>query len=263
MGQWRVLGPETRRVATRDGVILYDASRARNLGPAWFESAYWRKRGAVEGAARGRGSTLFVSAGRLRLALRQYRRGGLVSRWLQDRYLWLGEARTRPIDEWCMTYALHRQGLPVPAPIGARVRRSGRWYTGALLTERVPGARTLANRLAAHELSLTDWIAIGRCIRRFHDAGACHADLNAHNVLFDADGAVWLIDFDRGAFRRPGLWQDANLVRLRRSLLKITDPLPAGRFGETDWQSLLAGYAEGAGASGPAASPASRAAPRG
>ena len=117
MGQWRVLGPETRRVETRDGVMLYDASRARNLGSAWFDAAYWRKRGAVEGAARGRGSTLFVSAGRLKLALRQYRRGGWVSRWVQDRYLWLGEPRSRPVLEWCMTYALHRQGLPVPASI--------------------------------------------------------------------------------------------------------------------------------------------------
>jgi hypothetical protein len=32
-------------------------------------------------------------------------------------------------------------------------------------------------------------------------------------------------------------------VRLRRSLLKVTDPLPPGHFTETDWQSLLAGYA--------------------
>jgi hypothetical protein len=30
---------------------------------------------------------------------------------------------------------------------------------------------------------------------------------------------------------------------LRRSLLKISDPLPPGHFTETDWQSLLAGYA--------------------
>jgi hypothetical protein len=65
-------------------------------------------------------------------------------------------------------------------------------------------------------------------------------------VLFDVQGTVWLIDFDRGSFRSPGLWRDANLVRLRRSLLKVTDPLPAGRFTDTDWQSLLAGYAAAA-----------------
>jgi hypothetical protein len=92
-------------------------------------------------------------------------------------------------------------------------------------------------------MPLADWIAVGRCLRRFHDFGACHADLNAHNILFDRAGAVWLIDFDRGALRERGLWRDANLVRLRRSLLKVSDPLPPGHFTETDWQSLLAGYA--------------------
>jgi hypothetical protein len=51
-----------------------------------------------------------------------------------------------------------------------------------------------------------------------------------------------VIDFDRGTLRGQGLWRVANLVRLRRSLLKISDPLPPGHFTETDWQSLLAGY---------------------
>ncbi len=245
MGQWWALGPETRRVENAREGMLYDASRARNLKPVWFDPEFWRKRGAVEGEARGRGSTVFVVAGPLRMALRRYRRGGLVARVARDRYLYLGAERTRPIREWCLTYSLHRQGLPVPAPVAARFRREGAWYTGEMLTERIRDSRTLAEMVAAAELSLSEWIAVGRCIRRFHDAGVCHADLNAHNVLIDATGKVWLIDFDRGSLRSPGLWRDANLVRLRRSLLKVADRLPAGRFSETDWQSLLAGYAQG------------------
>jgi len=31
-------------------------------------------------------------------------------------------------------------------------------------------------------------------------------------------------------------------VRLRRSIEKITDPLPPERFSEADWASLLSGY---------------------
>ena len=50
------------------------------------------------------------------------------------------------------------------------------------------------------------------------------------------------LDFDRGQLRAPGLWRDGNLVRLRRSLDKITWELPAERFGESDWHGLLDGY---------------------
>ena len=38
------------------------------------------------------------------------------------------------------------------------------------------------------------------------------------------------------------MWRDANLVRLRRSLEKVTWALPAERFGEADWYALLDGY---------------------
>ena len=43
-------------------------------------------------------------------------------------------------------------------------------------------------------MPLVLWIDIGRCIRRFVDAGVHHADLNAHNVLLDSEDRVWLVD---------------------------------------------------------------------
>lgn len=242
MGEWWALGPEARRVEVDGGAMLYDASRAGNFGPEWFDPAYWAGAGAIDGEARGRGTTLFVHSAQRRLALRHYRRGGLVAKLVREAYLWLGERRTRPFREWYLTYHLRRHGLPVPAPIAARYRRRGPFYTGDLITERIDDARSLAARVVESGMPFADWIALGRCLRRFHDFGACHADLNAHNVLFDPSGAVWLIDFDRGLLRERGLWCDANLVRLRRSLLKLTDLLPPGHFTDTDWQSLLAGY---------------------
>ena len=62
---------------------------------------------------------------------------------------------------------------------------------------------------------------------------------------------MYLIDFDRCQLRAPGLWRDGNLVRLRRSLEKITWALPAERFGEADWHGLLDGYRQSVGASEP------------
>lgn len=71
-------------------------------------------------------------------------------------------------------------------------------------------------------LGVAPWEATGQLIARFHRAGLDHADLNAHNILFDAGGHGWLIDFDRGVLRIPATrWRERNLKRLHRSLLKL------------------------------------------
>ena len=110
------------------------------------------------------------------------------------------------------------------------------------MTRLVPDAQTLASRIAARQLDETLARAVGATIARFHRFGAWHADLNAHNILVDVRGAVWLIDFDRGRRRKPQLaWQRANLARLRRSL----DKLGARRSADFDaafWHPMLAAY---------------------
>lgn len=228
--------------------MLYDTSRASNFKNDWFDAAFWQQRNAVTGSAPGRGSTLFVQEAQGELAVRHYHRGGLIATLSRDHYVWRSENETRPFAEWFLTYHLARAGLPVPTPIAARYVRHGLTYRGDLITVRIPESISLSAALGIGALSLITWISIGRCIRRFHELGVCHADLNAHNVMLAPDGVVYLIDFDRGALRKPGLWCDGNLVRLRRSLDKISDRLPAGRFGDADWHSLLAGYREAAGA---------------
>lgn len=222
--------------------MLYDASRLSNLDPRWFDPAHWISSGAAEGEAAGRGRTLFFKSGELRAALRHYYRGGRMARWLSDRYFFTSAAATRPFSEFALTWALYSRGLPVAAPLACRYLRRGNFYTADLITARLPGSETLDARLTREPLPLSMWIDIGRCIRRFHEVGACHADLNARNVLLVNGMSIYLIDFDRGRLRGPGLWRDGNLVRLRRSLLKTTDRLPPGRFSDTDWYSLLAGY---------------------
>jgi 3-deoxy-D-manno-octulosonic acid kinase len=133
----------------------------------------------------------------------------------------------------------------VPAPVAARYRQDGSSYTGDIITERLPAVGTLAVCLRTAALSVLTWISVGRCIRRFHDLGVCHADLNAHNVLLSEE-QVFLVDFDRCQLRAQGWWRDGNLVRLRRSVEKVTWSLPAERFGEADWHGLLDGYRQSA-----------------
>lgn len=246
-GRW-ALGPEVKRGALAAGAMLYDASRAGNLSAEWFDPAYWRARGELDGSAQGRATAHFIKSAGNRYLLRHYHRGGLMARLRGDRYGWRSEESTRPFAEWLLTYRLHRAGLPVPAPVGARYVRRGSSYSGDLITERLPTVGSLAECLRTGALSVVTWISIGRCIRRFHDVGLCHADLNAHNVLLSEED-VYLIDFDRGQLRAPGLWRDGNLVRLRRSLDKVTWGLPAERFGESDWHGLLDGYRHASGGS--------------
>lgn len=238
------LGSEVRRRVVAGGAMLYDASRIGNLTPASFDPSHWRARGEIEGESRGRGAVQFIGTQGRRWVLRHYRRGGFMARLLPDRYLWSGEAAARPFAEWQLTYHLHRAGLPVPAPVAARYQQDGLTYRGDIITERLIETLPLAECLRVGALSLLNWIAIGRCIRRFHDLGVCHADLNARNVLLGRADEVFLVDFDRGSLRKPGLWCDANLVRLRRALEKVTYALPAERFTEADWHGLLDGYRE-------------------
>jgi 3-deoxy-D-manno-octulosonic acid kinase len=230
--------------------MLYDASRAGNAAASWFDPAWWKERNEVEGEARGRGTTHFVRSGKQQFVLRHYRRGGLIAKLMGDRYFWRSEASTRSFAEWQLLYHLHRAGLPVPAPIAARYRRHGFLYSADLITERLTDSVSLAEQLRMRGIPILGWITIGRCIRAFHDLGVCHPDLNAHNILLVGDDSVYLLDFDRGSLRKPGLWCDGNLVRLRRSLEKITYKLPPEHFGEADWHGLLDGYRQTGGMPG-------------
>jgi 3-deoxy-D-manno-octulosonic acid kinase len=238
--------------------MLYDVSRAGNATPAWFDPEYWRERGELDGEARGRGTTHFIRTGRQHLVLRHYRRGGLVARVMRDRYFWSNESGTRSFAEWQLLYHLHRAGLPVPAPVAARYRRHGPTYTADIITERLLDSTSLADQLRRRSIPILGWITIGRCIRSFHDLGVCHPDLNAHNIMLVGDDAVYLIDFDKGRLLKPGMWCDANLVRLRRSLEKITYKLPPEHFSEADWHGLLDGYRQPGGMPGAPRPPTAR-----
>ncbi len=166
-----------------------------------------------------------------------------MARVSPDRYWWRSAERTRSFREWHLLYHMQRAGLPVPMPIAAGYRRAGRSYSADLLVQRIPGARSLAAAIRSGPVPLPTWMAIGRCLRHFHARGICHADLNAHNILLGpGDSDVWVIDFDRGTLRAPGWWSDANLVRLQRSLQKVSFGLGAEHYTAADWQLLLDSY---------------------
>ncbi|EWG99660.1 3-deoxy-D-manno-octulosonic acid kinase [Halomonas sp. BC04] len=204
-----------------DADSVCDANLRPQITPQLFSPAHWRETDRVVGEAPGRGSSLFLDANGAQWVLRPYRRGGLMARIARQRYLWMGLERTRAFRELRLTAELYARGLPVPRPVAAAVTRHGLAYEAALITVRIPGARSLADRLIEHTASDELLEAVGRTIRRFHDNGLDHVDLNARNLLVDAQKKVWLIDLDRCRLRKAGSWQEANLRRLDRSLEKF------------------------------------------
>ena len=224
-------GSETQRLAWRDspiGAMLCDV-RLGTPDPRCLDSAFYGDRARPVDAG-GRQAAWFVDGDGWQGVLRRYRRGGLVAKVSRDAYLWQGESRTRSFREYRLLATMREQGLNVPAPLAAGYWRQGLMYRAAIIVERIPDVRPLA-----HLLDEPVWDAVATAIAAMHRAGVWHADLNAFNILLDAHGHAWLIDFDRGTAGGISPSQRrANLLRLRRSLEKIGGERGMAMWGRVD-----------------------------
>jgi len=223
--------------------IRYDADIFKDIEDVSFQSRVWAQRSAIVGFAEGRGTTFFIQHQGRDFVLRHYQRGGLVAKISEDRYLWSGLRFTRPWREWLLLEKMQKNGLPVPIPAAIKVERKGLFYTADIMMHRIPHSRTLNHILQTEDLAEGYWIAIGSIIRRFHEQGVYHADLNANNILIDDGGRCYLIDFDRCRIRKENMkWKKENLFRLKRSLSKIADNENIFHYSENNWRTLLRGY---------------------
>jgi len=229
---------------TGNGAIVYDPDILNQISAPAFTPDGWQTATPVTGSLRsaGRGATMIVSDGSHEFVLRHYLRGGLPGKLVRDLYLWTGESATRSFSEWYLLAKIHKKGLPVPRPVAARYVRSGPFYRADLLTERVPGIRSLADRILERPGSREFWRNIGRDLQHFHAAGVCHADLNAYNVQLDEQDRLFLLDFDRGKLLAPGVWRQKNMARLHRSLRKTKALDKRAHFANAQWHELLEGY---------------------
>jgi 3-deoxy-D-manno-octulosonic acid kinase len=169
-------------------------------------------------------------------------RGGLIGKLISDTYVFSGADKTRSFREWRLLDKLAANNMRVPRPAAARYVQRGTFYTADIITVRVPGIVPLSQYIAGKRPDEAFWQACGAAIYEFHEAGVYHADMNAYNVQIDADGLLWLLDFDKGALRPPGPWQQATLARLHRSLQKIMGLDPRLNFRSENWEQLLEGY---------------------
>lgn len=194
----------------------------------------------------GRGTAVMFRYRDLELVRRHYQRGGLVRHISRDIYFGNALERTRMWQEFHLLRELWELGLPVPQPVAARCTRIAPFFhRGDLITRRIPASGTLAEYLRKQPLSEVLWRQLGKILADFHRAGVYHADLNANNILLDAQDHFYLLDFDKGERRTPNpSWQQANLQRLQRSLLKLQGLHPVFHFSAPDWSALHAGYRE-------------------
>jgi len=207
-------------------VWRYFSDHATTFDPIVFDECQLRDLQLIEStAAAGRGNTFFLTVDDQALVLRHFRRGGVIRKITDRRYIYTGLLRTRALREFDILHALSQKELPVPRPYAAQIVRFGFQYEASIVTSRLPG-QTFAERLLSDQVSEKLWREIGLTIAQFHNHAVYHADLNAHNIIVSENDGVSLIDFDRACFRtlpdrEATGWCLANIVRLERSIRKV------------------------------------------
>ncbi|MGE0709260.1 MAG: lipopolysaccharide kinase InaA family protein [Planctomycetota bacterium] len=189
------------------------------------------------------------------LLVRALVRGGLVGKVVR-RLSW---DPLRAESELRVSVEAAARGASVPEVVAAVTRRVPGGYQHGLVVRELSGARDLVAVLRAEPEGIARWRALraaGEAVRRLHDAGVDHVDLNLKNVLVGQDGRGVVIDLDRCRVHEAALderGRERNLLRLYRSWLKLQaaepqvtcprDPLRVARAyaqGELDrWRRLV------------------------
>ncbi len=225
----------------REGLeFSFEAPRSRNHGQGARREHLHPDPDALQaedGAFRGRGDLLRIplnQAGPDCALVRHYRRGGLLGRLLGDRYWGAG----RFFEEARVTERARALGVAAPAVLGVRAEKvMCRWYRGDFATREITGSRDLAfylqrwrdtGEVPADPLRSSLARKLGELLRRMHDAGIVHADLNVKNLLVRIEPAcpdgvqAFVVDLDKARIcpSVPARLRAENLLRLYRSLEK-------------------------------------------
>jgi hypothetical protein len=182
------------------------------------------------------------------MVVRRYIHGGLLKGLTGDRFFF----GSRSFRELAVTEKIRSCGMATVEPVGAvRLSAFPFFYRAYFLSIEVPGAMNLVQYLSEktthqpqHLPSKRNTLSgVGLLLRRFHDAGFVHRDLQLKNILV-AHGEPLLIDFDR-CFQKSTLSirdRMKNLLRLNRSAEKWKQAgLPVTR---TDRWRLFCAYAK-------------------
>jgi 3-deoxy-D-manno-octulosonic acid kinase len=197
---------------------------------------------------RGRGAAPIVPVGSdLSILLRRYRHGGLLGGLTGP--LLLGPHRA--LAELDVTARAEAAGAPVPH-VACLVLwpLAGPVWSAVIGTREEAQAKDLLTVWRERRVGRERWMLlrrVGQAVRRLHDAGVQHPDLQVRNILLcqDPSERIIVIDLDRarfhGATPLSARVRAANLARIVRSAVK--EGLLEPRVGcRRELAALLGGY---------------------
>ncbi len=176
------------------------------------------------------------------LYIRRSRRGGMMRFVLDD--LFFG-ASPRPLAELDVALRARKRGVPLAEPIGAAIEWAAPLlYRGFFLTRYAPGM-TLWEFIRTDDDPTVRAHVLGEAnaaIRKMHECGLFHADLNLHNLFVTTareSFAVIVLDLDKARLYDTALspaMRARNFARLGRSARKLD---PDGRYLDAAALSIL------------------------
>ena len=112
---------------TKTGAILYDKAIINQISDERFTADGWLHSEVITGPLRsgGRGSTMFIGNIPRQFVLRHYMRGGLVSKFNKDTYVFRAKTKRVPLWNGVLLDKLAANNMNVPRPAAARYTRKG------------------------------------------------------------------------------------------------------------------------------------------
>ncbi|HXY70431.1 MAG TPA: lipopolysaccharide kinase InaA family protein [Gemmatimonadales bacterium] len=198
----------------------------------------------------GRGEAYGVALGGTAAVVRHARHGGLLAPLLGDRF-W---GRPRFEREADLSRRLAAGGVPTPALLAAVRYRAGLGHRADVATEQVAGADLVELFYGAEPPAGAARTAVldvlGRLVRRLHDLGWVHPDLQLRNLVVSDPAAraprAWLLDVDTCRPMRGDADAERarNLARFYRSWAKW-NALRGERLTDADRAQFSVAYLTG------------------
>lgn len=218
---------------------------ALGISQLHFDPNYLQQHKLITGTAEGRGTVYFFKLNETDLVLRHYKRGGLVAKLNDDKFLYSKVENARCHKELSVLQLLREANINVPEPIAGRILKKGFFYTADIITRVIANATELHETLQNKAVNKETWRDIGTEIRKMHDVQLCHHDINVKNILLvdtDDTNRVHLLDFDKCEVRKGDHWKAHNIQRLQRSLNKQVARCDNYFYQPSDWDALIEAY---------------------
>lgn len=164
-----------------------------------------------------------------KVVIKHYFRGGILRHVNRRTYLKIGKNKTRSRNEFDFLNQVREMGINAPVPVAFALRTRGIFFYHAwLVTKKIPGAETLADlSRTAPERAEMVLPEVASQIKMLACQNILHVDLHPGNVLIDAKGKVYIVDFDK-ARRYPKTEMrliEYYLKRWHRAVVKHELPL--------------------------------------